>query len=391
MKRSENRILTTTVGSLVRPPEVLEVIKRKVDGEPFAPDDLEVVKKASAEAVAKQEEVGIDIPSDGEFSKSSFAGYVTDRLTGWEWGTNYPNRGGGTTRSRDRRLFADFYDADRSSTTTVRPANQGASYPVCTGPIEYRGEAALKQDIENFREAIAGHNFVEAFIPSCGPATIELQRANVYYKTEEEYLFAIAEAMKTEYRMIVESGFILQIDDPRIVTEWDSFDEEPTPEEYRKFAEIRIEALNMALQGLPEDRIRYHLCWGSWPGPHSTDAPLEEIAEVILKVNAGAFSIEGANTMHEHEYHVWERIKFPEGKILIPGVVAHSTSHVEHPELVKERIMRYAKLVGRENVIATTDCGFAQSSGTARVPSSIMWDKLRRLAQGAELASKELW
>ena len=228
-------------------------------------------------------------------------------------------------------------------------------------------------------------------MPSCGPATIELQRANVFYKTEEEYLFAIAEAMKTEYKMIVDSGFILQIDDPRIVTEWDSFDEEPTPEEYRKFAEVRIEALNMALKGLPEDRIRYHLCWGSWPGPHTTDAPLEEIAEVILKVNAGAFSIEGANTMHEHEYHVWERIKFPDGKVLIPGVVAHSTSHVEHPELVKERIMRYANLVGRENVIATTDCGFAQSSGTARVPASIMWEKLRRLSQGAELASKALW
>jgi 5-methyltetrahydropteroyltriglutamate--homocysteine methyltransferase len=389
MKRSTDRILTTTVGSLVRPPEVLEAMRRKVDGEPFAPADMAVIKARSAEAVKKQAEAGIDIPSDGEFSKSSFAGYVTDRLTGWEFTDKYPMRGGGTARSRDRKMFPDFYDNERS--TNVAPANQTTGWPVCTGPITYRGEAALQLDIDNFREATQGQGFEEAFIPACGPATIELQRSNVYYKTEEEYLFAIAEAMKTEYRMIVESGFILQIDDPRIVTEWDSFDPEPTPEEYRKFAEVRIEALNTALQGLPQDRIRYHLCWGSWPGPHTTDAPLGEIAEVILKVNAGAFSIEGANTMHEHEYHVWERIKFPEGKILIPGVVAHSTSHVEHPELVKERIMRYANLVGRENVIATTDCGFAQGAGTARVPTSIMWEKLSRLSRGAALASKALW
>ncbi|MGE0059233.1 MAG: cobalamin-independent methionine synthase II family protein [Dehalococcoidia bacterium] len=389
MKRSTDRILTTTVGSLVRPPEVLEAMRRKVDGQPFDPSDLAVVKEKSAEAVKKQREVGVDIPSDGEFSKSSFAGYVTDRLTGWEFTTKYPMRGGGTARSRDRRMFPDFYDAERSS--NVAPANQTTGWPVCTGPITYRGEEATKVDLENFKSALAGQDFEEAFVPACGPATIELQRANVYYKTEEEYLFAIAEAMKTEYKMIVDAGFILQIDDPRIVTEWDSFDPEPTPEEYRKFAEVRIEALNMALKGLPEDRVRYHLCWGSWPGPHVTDAPLGEIAEVILKVNAGAFSIEGANTMHEHEYHTWERIKFPEGKVLIPGVVAHSTSHVEHPELVKERIMRYANLVGRENVIATTDCGFAQGAGTARVPTSIMWEKLRRLSQGAELASKALW
>lgn len=389
MKRSENRILTTTVGSLVRPGAVLEAMRRKVDGQPFAPKDMATIKELSAEAVKQQREAGIDIPSDGEYSKSSFAGYVTDRLTGWEFTNKHPMRGGGTARSRDRRLFPDFYDNERA--TNVQPANQTTSWPVCTGPITYRGEEALKADLANFKEALEGLDFTEAFVPACGPATIELQRSNVYYKTEEEYLFAIAEAMKTEYRMIVEAGFILQIDDPRIVTEWDSFDPEPTPEEYRRFAELRIEAINEALKGLPEDRVRYHLCWGSWPGPHSTDAPLAEIAEVILKVNAGAFSIEGANTMHEHEYHVWERIKFPDGKVLIPGVVAHSTSHVEHPELVKERILRYANLVGRNNVIATTDCGFAQGAGTARVPTSIQWEKLRRLSQGAKLASEALW
>jgi 5-methyltetrahydropteroyltriglutamate--homocysteine methyltransferase len=237
-----------------------------------------------------------------------------------------------------------------------------------------------------------GLNFEEAFIPACGPGTIELRGTNHYYKTEEEYLFAIAEAMAVEYKMIVDAGFILQIDDPRIVTEWNSMDPEPTAEEYRKFAAVRIEALNHALKGLPEDRVRYHLCWGSWHGPHTTDAPLKEIADVILGVNAGAYVIEAANPRHEHEYHVWEGgVTFPEGKIIIPGVIAHTTNCVEHPELIAERIMRYARIVGRENVIAGADCGFAQSAGVARVHSSIMWEKFRMLAEGARLATQRLW
>jgi 5-methyltetrahydropteroyltriglutamate--homocysteine methyltransferase len=236
-----------------------------------------------------------------------------------------------------------------------------------------------------------GLQFEEAFIPAVGPATIELQRANHYYKTEEEYLFAIAEAMKTEYKMIVDAGFVLQIDDPRIVTEWDSMDPEPSAEEYRKFAAVRIEALNHALAGLPEDRVRYHLCWGSWHGPHTTDAPLKEIASVILEVKAGAFSIEAANPRHEHEYHVWEDTKFPDGKVIIPGVIAHTTNCVEHPELVCERIMRYAKIAGRENVIGSVDCGFAQGTATARVHPSIVWEKFRMLSEGAKLATQRLW
>jgi 5-methyltetrahydropteroyltriglutamate--homocysteine methyltransferase len=220
---------------------------------------------------------------------------------------------------------------------------------------------------------------------------VELQRANAYYPSEEEYLFAIADALAVEYRAIVEAGFVLQIDDPRLVTEYDSTDPPPTPEEYRRFAAVRIEALNHALAGLPEDRIRYHMCWGSWHGPHTTDAPLREIAEVILQVKAGAFSLEAANPRHEHEYHVWEEIRFPEGKVIIPGVISHCTNVVEHPELVAERIMRYARIVGRENVIAGSDCGFAQGAFTQRVHPSVMWEKFRMLAEGAEIATRRLW
>jgi 5-methyltetrahydropteroyltriglutamate--homocysteine methyltransferase len=335
-----------------------------------------------------QAECGIDIPSDGEYSKSGFAQYITDRLTGFETRDDLPGRGGGTTRSRDRRRFADAY---REIEGGAQGGTTSMANSMCTGPITYRGTAAVQTDIANFKAALQGQPFEEAFVPAVAPGTIELQRANHYYRTEEEYLWALADAMKTEYRTIVDAGFVLQIDDPRMVTEYDSMDPPPSPEEYRRFATVRIEALNHALAGLPEDRVRYHMCWGSWHGPHTTDAPLREIAPVILQIKAGAFSLEAANPRHEHEYHVWENLKLPAGKILIPGVIAHTTNCVEHPELVAERILRYARLVGRENVIAGVDCGFAQGLATARVHPSIMWEKLRMLAEGARLASQRLW
>jgi 5-methyltetrahydropteroyltriglutamate--homocysteine methyltransferase len=379
MKRSIDRILTTHVGSLVRPLDVIQVLQTKPDGVAFTAAQRDVVHSHIRQAVRQQAECGIDIPSDGEYSKPGFSGYVTDRLTGFELRTDLPGRGGGTLRSRDRRIFADAYreieapGVPGSIMATAAPTPAGAV--VCTSPITYRGQDAVQADLDTFRAAMAGLDFEEAFIPAVGPATIELQRANHFYKTEEEFLFAIADAMKTEYRMIVEAGFILQIDDPRIVTEYDSMDPAPTAAEYRKFAAVRIEALNHALAGLPEDQVRYHVCWGSWHGPHTTDAPLREIASVILQVNAGAFSLEAANPRHEHEYHVWEDdIKFPDGKIVIPGVVAHTTNCVEHPELIAERITRYARIVGRENVIAGVDCGFAQGTATARVHTTIMWE-----------------
>jgi 5-methyltetrahydropteroyltriglutamate--homocysteine methyltransferase len=388
VKRSGSRILTTHVGSLVRPPEMVEILRRKDDGAPFSDGDRAILARHVAEGVRMQAECGIDIPSDGEYSKSGFAQYITDRLTGFEARNDLPGRGGGTTRSRDRRRFAEAY---REIEGGVQGGTTSMANSMCTGPITYRGSTAVQTDIANFRAALQGRNFEEAFIPAVAPGTIELQRANHFYKTEEEYLYALADSMKVEYRMIVDAGFILQIDDPRMVTEYDSMDPPPSPEEYRRFATVRIEALNHALAGLPEDRVRYHMCWGSWHGPHTTDAPLHEIAPVILKIKAGAFSLEAANPRHEHEYHVWETLKLPAGKILIPGVVAHTTNCVEHPELIAERIMRYARLVGRENVIAGVDCGFAQGLATARVHPSIMWEKFRMLAEGARLATRRLW
>jgi 5-methyltetrahydropteroyltriglutamate--homocysteine methyltransferase len=388
MKRSARRILTTHVGSLVRPAEMVEILRRKADGAPFGDGERATLARHVAEAVRMQAECGIDIPSDGEYSKSGFAQYITDRLTGFETRDDLPGRGGGTTRSRDRRRFADAY---REIEGGAQGGTTSMANSMCTGPITYRGSAAVQTDIANFKTALQGQPFEEAFIPAVAPGTIELQRANHYYRTEEEYLWALADAMKTEYRTIVDAGFVLQIDDPRMVTEYDSMDPPPSPEEYRRFATVRIEALNHALAGLPEDRVRYHMCWGSWHGPHTTDAPLREIAPVILQIKAGAFSLEAANPRHEHEYHVWESIKLPAGKILIPGVIAHTTNCVEHPELVAERILRYARLVGRENVIAGVDCGFAQGLATARVHPSIMWEKLRMLAEGARLASRRLW
>jgi len=380
---------------LPRPKEIVEVLQHKADGQAFTDSQRVLLARHVAEAVRSQAECGIDVPSDGEYSKTGFSQYITDRLSGFELRTDLPGRGGGTARSRDRRRFAEAYDeiegsSQNAPTSTGQPQLQ-MRHTVCTGPITFRGQAAVQTDIANFKAALAGHSFEEAFIPAVAPGTIELQRANHFYKTEEEFLYAIADAMKTEYRMIVAAGFILQIDDPRMVTEYDSMDPAPTPEEYRRFATVRIEALNHALAGLPQDRVRYHMCWGSWHGPHTTDAPLREIAPVILQINAGAFSLEAANPRHEHEYHVWEDLKFPEGKIIIPGVVAHTTNCVEHPELVAERIMRYARMVGRENVIAGVDCGFAQGLATARVHPSIMWEKFRMLAEGARLASRRLW
>src|SRR5262247_2396231 len=285
MKRSQSRILTTHVGSLVRPGEIVDVLQRKEDGQPFTDAGRALVARHVAEAVRLQAECGIDVPSDGEYSKTGFSQYITDRLTGFELRTDLPGRGGGTTRSRDRKRFADAYreiegSSQNAPTSTGQPQLQ-MMHTVCTGPIAYRGQATLQTDLATFKAALAGYHFAEAFIPAVAPGTIELQRANHYYKTEQEFLYAIADAMKTEYRAIVEAGFILQIDDPRMVTEYDSMDPAPSPGEYRRFATIRIEALNHALAGLPEDRVRYHMCWGSWHGPHTTDAPLREIAPVI--------------------------------------------------------------------------------------------------------------
>jgi 5-methyltetrahydropteroyltriglutamate--homocysteine methyltransferase len=363
---------------------VLRIISSHLEGADFSPEERATIDREVAAAVRMQSECGIDIPSDGEFSKSSFSAYVQDRLTGFE--TKPPAEGRRLfDRGRDRKRFSEAYaEIDGGASTSV-------AVVVCSGPITYRSQAKVEADLAAFKSALEGLNFAEAFVPAVAPGTVELQRRNEYYQTEEEYLYAIAEAMKTEYKTIVDAGFVLQIDDPRLVTEFDSIDPAPSVEEYQKFAATRVEALNYALAGLPQDRIRYHVCWGSWHGPHSTDIPLKDIAPIVLNIHAGAFSIEAANPRHEHEYHLWESVKLPEGTILIPGVIAHTTNHVEHPELVAERIVNYAELVGRENVIAGVDCGFAQGAGTQRVHPSIMWEKFRMLAMGARIASQRLW
>jgi 5-methyltetrahydropteroyltriglutamate--homocysteine methyltransferase len=387
MKQSTDRILTTHVGSLVRPPGLVELIRAKENGQPYDQQELAAqVQSSVREVVHKQVETGVDIPSDGEYGKPSFSGYVNERLSGFERRPRDPNESPLLNWGRDRQLFREFYEEyDRAT-------GSASGYPVvCTGPIAYQGQAAVQSDIVTFKAALAGVNPAEAFIPAVAPGTIELQRRNTYYPTDEAYLFAIAEAMREEYRAIVDAGFVLQLDDPRVVTQYGMPDPAPSIADYRKFAELRVEAINHALAGIPSDRVRYHLCWGSWHGPHVTDVPLKDIVDIVLRVHADAYSVEAANPRHEHEWQVWEDVKLPDGKILIPGVVAHTTNLVEHPELIAWRITTYARMVGRENVIAGTDCGFSQGAFTPRVHHSIMWAKLQALAEGAALATKQLW
>ena len=387
MNNSSERILTTHVGSLVRPPEIRDLMQAKETGQNYDSEELAGrVASAVVEVVRRQLAEGVDVPSDGEYGKSGFSAYVNERLTGYESRPKDPNQGVLLNWGRDRMIFREFYrEYDRTAeTASGQPV-------VCTGPITYQGHAAVQSDIRNFKAALSGTNHTEAFIPAVAPGTIELQRKNEFYPTDEAYLFAIADAMHEKYKAIVDAGFILQLDDPRVVTQYGMPDPAPTMEEYRKFATLRVDAINHALKGIPEDRVRYHLCWGSWHGPHVTDVPLKDIVDIVLRVQAGAYCIEAANPRHMHEWQVWEDVALPDGKILIPGMVAHTTNLVEHPELVAWRIANYARLVARENVIAGSDCGFSQGAFTVRVHSSIMWAKLQALTEGAVLATKQLW
>jgi 5-methyltetrahydropteroyltriglutamate--homocysteine methyltransferase len=336
--------------------------------------------------VQEQADTGIDVVSDGEFGKSiSWSQYVLERLSGFE---RRPFKPGGNVfqRGADRTRFAEFYaelDAREGVATNLDS--------VCVGPITYTGQKELQRDIDNFKAALKSVNVAEAFMPVAAPASVIPDRKNEYYKSDEELIRAIGAAMRTEYKMIVDAGFILQLDDARAATTYDRMVPPASFEEYRKWVALHMEVLNDAIQGLPPERIRYHVCWGSWPGPHVSDVPLKDIVDLILSVKVGAYVIEGANPRHEHEWVVWKDVKMPDGRLLIPGVVSHATNVVEHPELVAERIVRLARLLGRENVIAGTDCGFAQGPFHRRVHPSVMWAKLEALVEGARLASKELW
>ena len=385
MRRSTDRVLTTHVGSLVRPSEIAKEIRARRTPDPA------VVRDAVCDVVRRQAEIGIDIPSDGEYSKPNFASYINERLSGFELRAIKPLQGVAPSRGRDRRAFAEFYAEYDRSERDHDPSPGPPTTAVCTGPIRYTGHEQVRRDLATFTEALRAAGVAEGFMPAVAPGTIEGQRPNEHYPTTESYLFAIADAMRAEYTTIIEAGLILQVDDPRTAVMYDLQDPAPSGERYRELVELRLAALARALAGLPADRIRYHVCWGSWHGPHTTDVPLADIVDLILKVPVGAFALEGANPRHEHEYHVWERAKLPVGKILIPGVIAHTTNTVEHPELIAERIVRYAERVGAGNVIAGSDCGFAQGALYRRVHPSIMWAKLAALAEGAKIASRRLF
>ena len=387
MKRSTDRILTTHVGSLIRPQALQDFLRLKQAGKTHdAAAYDKCLKEAVGEVVRHQAEVGVDVISDGEFGKSiSWSQYVLERLSGFE---RRPIKSGANpfTRGVDRETFAEFYaelDAREGVATTVEA--------VCVEPIAYTGQKELQRDIDNFKAALQAVNVVEAFLPVAAPASVIPDRKNVYYKSDEELIRAIGAAMRTEYRTIIDAGFVLQLDDARAAVTYDRMVPPGSFADYRKWLALQVEVLNEAIAGLPPDRIRYHVCWGSWPGPHTTDVALKDIVDLILGMNVGAFVIEGANPRHEHEWHVWESAKLRPGQVLIPGVVSHATNVVEHPELIAERIVRFAKLVGRENILAGTDCGFAQGPFHRRVHPSIMWAKLDALVQGARLASAELW
>src|SRR5919109_2343590 len=388
MQRSTERILTTHAGSLPRPDDLRDMLVAKDEGQPYDQARFATrLRSAVAEVVRLQTAAGLDIINDGEISKRSFSTYARERLSGFEERPLSADDRPSVISGRDMPEFAEYF-ATRGGFGGV---SANARQVFCTGPLRYIGHAAVQADIANFKTALAGAQVAEPFLPAIAPGTIEHWMRNRYYPSDEAYLFAIAEAMREEYQAVVDAGFLLQIDDRRVVTQYGMPDPAPSIAEYRKFAELRVEALNHALAGIPPDRVRYHLCWGSWHGPHVTDVPLKDIVDIVLRVRAGAYCVEAANPRHEHEWQIWGEVKLPDGKILIPGVVAHTTNIVEHPELIAWRLMTYARLVGKENVIAGTDCGFSQGAFTPRLHPSIMWAKLRALAEGATLATTRLW
>jgi len=389
MRRSTERILTTHVGSLIRPPALLEFIGAKQAGKRFDERAYEQCLRGSvAEVVRQQAEVGIDVVSDGEFGKSiSWSQYALERLSGFERRAAPPG-GHPFARGADRKRFAEFYAELDSADGPPATAGARAALAVCTGPISYTGLGEIRRDIENFQAALKAAGAAEGFLPVAAPSSVIPDRKNEYYASDEECLHAIAAAMRTEYRAIIDAGLLLQLDDARLAVTYDRMVPPASFADYRNWVALHVEVLNAALEGIPEDRVRYHVCWGSWPGPHTTDVPLKDVVDLILKVRAGAYLIEGANPRHEHEWRVWETVKFPKNKILVPGVISHATNIVEHPELVAERLARFVRLLGRENVMAGTDCGFAQGPFHRRVHPSIMWAKLEALAAGARLASR---
>ncbi len=383
MKRSSDRILTTHAGSLPRPADILQMIRAKLRGE--AVDEQKLgsrVREAVGEVVRQQAATGIDVIDDGEFGKPSFVTYIRDRLGGLEASGLRPNA---WLSSREAVSFPDYYKAQESASPRAKQVQMA-----CTSPLTYKGQAALKTELDNLKDALKGVEAADVFVPCISPANIEDWNENKFYNTNDEYLFAIADAMNVEYKAIVDAGFLVQVDDPRLVSYY-LMDPKMSVDDIRTWAMKRAEALNHALRGIPTEKIRYHTCYSINMGPRVHDLEVRHIIDILMTIRAGAFSFEASNPRHEHEWAVWKEAKLPEGTVLIPGVITNSSVLVEHPELVAQRIVRYADFMGRENVIAGTDCGFASFAGSDEVHASIVWAKMEAMVRGAEIASKKLW
>ena len=392
MKNSQNKILTTHVGSLPRPRDMLMPLHNKESGLPYDAAALEKeIDEAVASAVKRQVDLGIDIINDGEHGRASFATYANTRIGGLERLQRPPQHN--VKPTRDAIAFPAVYDEMKKMfgarrVLTGRPVDEVSL--VCTGPITYVGQAEVEADIAHLRKATKGAQAEEIFITAISPTNLEMYFENRYYKTEEEYLFALAEAMRVEYKAVVDAGFILQVDDPRLITHYNRM---PgiTMEENRKFIELRVEVLNHALEGIPEEKVRFHTCYSINVAPRVHDLEMHHYVDLMLKVKAQGYSIEAANPRHEHEWRVWNETKLPDHKVLIPGVVSHCVYQVEHPELVADRLEKFASIVGRERVIAGTDCGFATSRAGDELHPDVAWAKLEALVEGAKIATKRLW
>jgi 5-methyltetrahydropteroyltriglutamate--homocysteine methyltransferase len=390
-----NRILTTHVGSLVRPPRLLEHLKKIEDGQPYdVAAHEQCLADSIAEVVRQQAEAGVDIVSDGEFAKTgNWAWYIHKRISGFTEQPATPedlkNPLATMSLGRDMAEFPEFY-AEYFPTQgfKVRPAT---TVNVCAGPIRYIGQSQVARDIANLKAALSAVKVEDGFLPVVAPASAFPIYRNEYYKDDESLLFALAEALREEYKAVVEAGLRVQIDDAFLPWTYERIVPPMTMAQYHQWAELRIEALNHALEGIPAERTRYHICWGSWNAPHMFDVPLENIVDLLLRLRVGGYQFEAANVRHEHEWRVWQKVKVPGDRVLIPGVISHVTNVVEHPQLVADRLIRYAAIVGRDRVMAGSDCGFAQAPFTRRVHPTIQWAKLRAQAEGARLATQTLW
>lgn len=402
MRASSERILTTQAGSLPRPDELIEVNRARNAGELSADTARAELDTAVATLISQERAAGIDVVGDGEFGKSmsqrvnygAWWSYSFQRLGGLELSDaslteiEPPASAPGEVRLTsfgNRRDWVRFAEAYQDPDSGISLGESPTSFPVCRGPLSYVGQDAVQADIRTFKQALDRAGLDEGFMTSVAPGSCA-RIGNEYYATDEEFLYACADAMREEYRAIIDAGLILQLDDPSIAENWDQINPAPTVEEYRRFTMRRVEALNYAIRGLPRDRIRFHLCWGSWHGPHTTDLPMRDLVDLLLAIDVQAYSFEAGNVRHEHEWKVWRDVTLPDDKLLLPGVVSHATNVVEHPELVADRIVRFAECVGRERVLASTDCGLG-----GRIHPQLAWAKLETLAEGARLATQRLW